>query len=169
MKYRMRWLFDYLVNFFFIYFLLHVEESSFCYQFFSFNYNLDFFYQWWQTIKQNGVFFTKNLRCGLVMMMNKWLIMRGLTNLIVIYFCELIFRCCISVTFCLDLFSWMEKLTITFVKSNTNRLLFWNFFVVLLLRIDIITVSREFIFANWTTIHKTRKKINAKFNFNKYF
>ena len=38
----MRWLFDYLVNFFFIYFLLHVQELSFCFQLFSFNCNLDF-------------------------------------------------------------------------------------------------------------------------------
>ena len=90
------------------------------------------------------------------------------SNLIVIYFCELIFRCCISVTFYLDLFSWMEKLTITFVKSNIKTP-FLAFFVVLLLQIDIITVFREYIFANWTTIHKTRKKINAKFIFNKYF
>ena len=38
--------FDYLANFYFIYiyFLLHVEELSFCFQFFSFNCNFDFFY-----------------------------------------------------------------------------------------------------------------------------
>ena len=34
MKCRMRLLFDYLVNFNLIYFLLHVEELSFCLQFF---------------------------------------------------------------------------------------------------------------------------------------
>ena len=31
---KMRWLFDFLVNFYVIYFLLHVEELSFCFQFF---------------------------------------------------------------------------------------------------------------------------------------
>ena len=48
MKRRMWWLFDY---FYFIYFLLHVEELNFCFQFFSFNCNFDFFYQWWQINK----------------------------------------------------------------------------------------------------------------------
>ena len=77
MKRGMRWLFDYLVKFYFIYFLFHVEELSFCFQFFSFNCNFDFFYQWLQIIKQNAVLFTKNLRCGRVMM-KEWLIMSGL-------------------------------------------------------------------------------------------
>ena len=36
-KRRMPWLFDCLVNFYFIYFLLYVEELHFCFQFFSFN------------------------------------------------------------------------------------------------------------------------------------
>ena len=43
MKREMRRLFDYLVNFCFIYFLLHDEELSFYFQFFSFNCNFDFF------------------------------------------------------------------------------------------------------------------------------
>ena len=73
----MRWLLDYLVNFYFIYFLLHIAELSFCFQFFSFNCNLDFFYQWRQIIKWNAVLFTKKLWCGWVMM-NKRLIMSGL-------------------------------------------------------------------------------------------
>ena len=34
MKRRVRWLFDYLANFYFIYFLLHVEELRFSFQFF---------------------------------------------------------------------------------------------------------------------------------------
>ena len=72
MRHRMRWLFNYLVNFYFIYFLLHVEELSFCFQFFTFNCNFDFFYQWWQIIKRNVVLFTKKVRCGRVMM-NEWL------------------------------------------------------------------------------------------------
>ena len=45
MKRGMRWLFDFLVNFYFIYFLLHVQELSFCFQFFSFNNNFDFIYE----------------------------------------------------------------------------------------------------------------------------
>ena len=73
----MRWLFYYLVDFYFISFLLRVEELSFCFQFFPFNCNFDFFYHWWQIIKWNAVFFTKNLRCGQVMM-NEWLIISGL-------------------------------------------------------------------------------------------
>ena len=165
MKRRMRWLFDYLVNFFFIYFLLHVEESSFCYQFFSFNYNLDFFISDEKQSNKMGYYLQKIYDVGGWWW---WTNDYEWSNLIVIYFCEIIFRCCISVTFCLDLFSWMEKLTITFVKSNIKTP-FLAFFVVLLLQIDIITVFREYIFANWTTIHKTRKKINAKFIFNKYF
>ena len=44
MKHGMRWLFDYLENFYFIYLLLHVEELNFCFQFFSFNCNFDFFF-----------------------------------------------------------------------------------------------------------------------------
>ena len=76
-QHGMRWLLDYLVNFYFIYFLLHVAELSFCFQFFSFNCNFDFFYQWQQIIKWNAVLFTKKLRCGWVMM-NNWLIMSGL-------------------------------------------------------------------------------------------
>ena len=43
MKRGMRRFFDYLVNFYFIYFLSHVEELSFCFQFCSFNCNFDFF------------------------------------------------------------------------------------------------------------------------------
>ena len=42
MKSEMRRLFDYLVNFYFIYFLLLVEEISFCFQIFSFSCNFDF-------------------------------------------------------------------------------------------------------------------------------
>ena len=34
---------DYLVNFYFIYFLLHVAELSFSFQFLSFTFNFDFF------------------------------------------------------------------------------------------------------------------------------
>ena len=34
MERGMQWLFDYLVSFYFTYFLLHVEELSFCFQFF---------------------------------------------------------------------------------------------------------------------------------------
>ena len=51
-----------MVNFYFIYFLLHVEELNFCFQFFTFNCNFDFFYQWWQIIKRNVVLFTKKKR-----------------------------------------------------------------------------------------------------------
>ena len=36
-KSGMRWWFNYLVNFYFMYFILHVEELSFCFQLFSFN------------------------------------------------------------------------------------------------------------------------------------
>ena len=77
MKCGMLWLFDYLVNFDLIYFLLHVEELSFCFQFFSFNDTFDSFYQWWQIINQNAVLFTKNGDAQV--MMNKWLIMNGLS------------------------------------------------------------------------------------------
>ena len=67
------WLFS---EFLFYLLFLHVEELSFCFQFF-FNCNLDFFYQWQQIIKRNMVLFTKKSRCGWVMM-NEWLIMSGL-------------------------------------------------------------------------------------------
>ena len=68
MKCGMQWLFDYLMNFYFIYFLLHVVELRVCFHFFPFNSNFDFFYQWWQIIKQNTVLFTKKLWCRQVMM-----------------------------------------------------------------------------------------------------
>ena len=43
-KYKTRYaVIDYLVNFSFIYFLLHVEELSFCFRFSSVNCNFDFF------------------------------------------------------------------------------------------------------------------------------
>ena len=43
-KYKTRYaVIDYLVNFYFIYFLLHFEELSFCFRFSSVNYNFDFF------------------------------------------------------------------------------------------------------------------------------
>ena len=74
MKWEMRWLFDYLVNFYFIYFLLHVEELIFCFQFFSFNCNFDFLSV--MTNKQNVVLFLKKLQCRRVMW-NEWLIMSG--------------------------------------------------------------------------------------------
>ena len=77
MKRGMRWLFDYLVNLYYIYFLLHVEELSFCFQFFSFNWNFHFFNQWSQIIKRNAILFTKNSGCGRVTI-NEWLIMSDL-------------------------------------------------------------------------------------------
>ena len=42
-KRGMRWFCDYLVNFYFIYFLLHVEELRMCFQLFSCNCDFDFF------------------------------------------------------------------------------------------------------------------------------
>ena len=39
----MQSLLDYFVNFYFIYFLLHVAELSFCFQYFSFSFNFDIF------------------------------------------------------------------------------------------------------------------------------
>ena len=75
-----RWLCDYLVNFYFIYFLVHVKETSFCFKFFSFNCNFDFFYQWWQIIKRNLVLFPKKSRYWRVRI-DEWLIMNGLTLL----------------------------------------------------------------------------------------
>ena len=53
MKQGMRWLFDYLVTSYFIFFFfLYVEEFSFLsFYFFLFIAILIFFYQWWQTNK----------------------------------------------------------------------------------------------------------------------
>ena len=53
MKQGRRWLFDYLVTSYFIYFFfLYVEEFSFLsFYFFLFIAILIFFYQWWQTNK----------------------------------------------------------------------------------------------------------------------
>ena len=44
MKRGMQWLFDYPMNFCYIFFLFHFDELSFCFQFFSVNCNFDFFY-----------------------------------------------------------------------------------------------------------------------------
>ena len=76
MKRGMLWLFDYLVNFYLIYFLLHVEELSFCFQFFL----IAIFILLVMTNKQNAVLFTNQSRCGWVMM-NEWLILSGLNEL----------------------------------------------------------------------------------------
>ena len=64
------------MNFYFIYFLLQVEELSFCFQFLSFNCNW-YFYHWWKIIKQNAVLFTEKSRYRRVMM-NRWFIASGL-------------------------------------------------------------------------------------------
>ena len=56
----MRWLFDSLVNFCFIYFLLNVEELSYCFSFFSFNRNFDFFLSVMTNIKTKcGIIYKK--------------------------------------------------------------------------------------------------------------
>ena len=71
----MRWLLDYLMNFYFSV-SFFFKELSLCFQFFFQFQFWFFFYQWWQIIKQNVVLFKKILRCGWVMM-NEWLIMSG--------------------------------------------------------------------------------------------
>ena len=70
-KHRMWWLFDYVMNFRFIWFFLHVDELNFCFQFFSFNCNFDFFYK--KSLKK--------LQCRWVMI-NKLLIMSDLMTMV---------------------------------------------------------------------------------------
>ena len=93
------------MNFCFIYFVLHVEQLSFYFQYLSFNCNFDFFNQWWQVIKQNAVLFTKKLLCGWVMT-NKVLIMSALSFI----------------------FKYLLRMWLAFWCSIPHMFLYYNFF-----------------------------------------